>query len=146
MHNTEQRLIINIDRNHGVAEKPRRHSIARRPKVLPPALSLEVDLGGVLRRHDPSSSTGRCRSLPRRPENLLGRYMWRRQKAMRRHLPGPPTPDLAKNQGSGGYHPLKQNRSRCFATDISKTPDAKSLVSTHRRPHHPFPGSSIRRQ
>src|ERR1700716_542114 len=90
VHDPEQRFIIEIDRNHRMAEKARRFPVTRWPETFSPAMTtFEVDLGGVLRRHNSSSGTSRGRSSSDGLEDLLGRHMRRTQKAMGRKLSGP---------------------------------------------------------
>ena len=128
----EQRFIIEIDRNHRMAEKARRFPVTRWTETFSPAMpTLEVDLGGVLRRHNSSSGTSRGRSSSDGLEDLLGRHMRRTQKAMGRQLSGPIAADLAQNQRAGGYHPLKQNRTCLLSTHIAKITDARLFIDTH---------------
>src|SRR6202163_3650201 len=129
----EQCLVIDIDCHHHMAEKPRRYPVPGRPEIVPLAMpTAEVDLGSVLRRHDAPSGTGRCRSSPDRPENLLRCHICRPQKTAGRHLARPIASNLVQNQRAGGHHPLKQRRSGRFSTYISKSTDAEPFIATHR--------------
>src|SRR3989442_1901971 len=130
----EKALTAATPRHNRGAEKSRRPPVARRPEVAPPAMpTTEVDLGGVLRRHDPPSSAGQRRSFPDGLENLLWRHTRRPQKTMGRHLASPIAANLVQNQRAGGHHPLKQSCSSLLPTHVAKKTDAESIVTTHRR-------------
>src|SRR5216683_3018615 len=74
VHDTQQGLVLGIDRHHRMAEKARRLTVAGRSQSFARAITiLEIDLRGILRRHDPPSRTGGRGSLSRSDEDFLMR-------------------------------------------------------------------------
>ena len=132
VHHAEQRIVIGIDRNHRMAEKAQRLPITRGTKAFAaPIPTLEVDLSGVLRRHDASSGTRRCSSSPCRLHHLFGLHMGRSQEAAGRQLSGSTAARRAQHQRAGGHHPLKQIRSCLLSTHVAKITDAKRFFCSH---------------
>src|SRR5712671_98174 len=124
MHDAEQRLVIGINRNHRMAEEPLRLAIAGWPQALALVITAaEVDLGGVVRRDDPSPCAGLCGSSGGRREYLVGGHMRRIQKTTCRQFSSPVASDHAQHQRTGGYHLLKHPRPRRSTTRISEISD-----------------------
>jgi hypothetical protein len=118
-----------------MAEKARRLTIAGRPESFARAITiLEIDLRGVLRRHDPPSRTGGRGSLSRSGEDFLMRHIPRRKKTLCRHLSTPIASHSSQHQGSRLHHPLAQRRSHSLSAHIAKITDMKPFVAPHRHP------------
>src|SRR6267378_3423091 len=121
MHDTQQSFVLGIDRYHRMAEKARRLTIAGRPESFARAITiLEIDLRGVLRRHDPPSRTDGRGSLSRSGVDFLMRHIPRRKKTLCRHLSTPIASHSSQHQGSRLHHPLAQRRSRSLSPHIAK--------------------------
>jgi len=134
VHDTQQGLILGIDRHHRMTEKARRSTVAGRPQSFARTITiLEIDLRGVLRGHDPTSRTRERGSLSRSGKHFLMRHIPRGQKALRRHLSRPITSDMSQNQRPLLHHSLAKHRARALSSYIAEITNAKSFVALH---HH----------
>jgi hypothetical protein len=97
VNHTEDHLIFNVNRHNCMAKAPWRLPVMTgRPKASPSERSCEkVDLGRNLSSNNSPSGTGRHRMVRGSSQDLLGRYVRRVQKTVRRHFPRPITSDPA---------------------------------------------------